>query len=211
MRKYLLLALPVLLSGCALPPALIIGSYGADGLSYLSSGKSLEDHGISTVLDQDCALHRFLVDKPICKDFNPPYKGLLLEPAPAPPEVAQAAVTPASPAPPTESAPDPSHNVVSNKVASATPPPNPKTPTGGGPRRFLVLGSFSEHENAVRLVKQLGETGVAVMPAVIHGRTVYRVVAGPFAATKVAQLRTQLAGKTPDTPWEVASLPPETE
>jgi len=105
MRRYILLALPMLASGCALPPALVIASYGADGLSYLSSGKSLEDHGISTVLDKDCALHRFLIDEPVCTKYDPPNPGFLFAqapPTPAPPEAGQPA---ASPAPPVESAP----------------------------------------------------------------------------------------------------------
>ncbi|HUK10711.1 MAG TPA: SPOR domain-containing protein [Stellaceae bacterium] len=206
MRKYVLLALPVLASGCALPPALVVASYGADGLSYLSSGKSLGDHGISTVLDEDCALHRFLDDKPICRDFNPPYEGLLLEPAPPPPEAAQNQ----PPAPPTETASEPGKSLATGEVALALAA-IPNDVADEGPRRFLVLGSFTERENAVRLTKRLGETGVAVVPAAVGGRTVYRVVAGPFTATEVAQLRTQLAGKTPETPWDVASLPPGSE
>jgi len=201
MRKYVLLALPVLASGCAVPPALVIASYGADGLSYLSSGKSLEDHGISTVMDEDCALHRFLNDKPICRDFNPSYKGLLLEPAPPLPESAQNQ----PPTAPIETASEPGRNSATSEAVSA-PAAIPSEVADEEPRRFLVLGSFTERENAVRLKKRLGETGVAVVPAAVGGRTVYRVVAGPFTATGVAQLRTQLAGKTPETPWEVASL-----
>jgi hypothetical protein len=71
-----------------------------------------------------------------------------------------------------------------------------------------VLGSFGARENAVHFAKGLGETGVAVVPAVVGGRTVYRVVAGPMTPTKVASLRTRVAGKTTEPAWEVASLSP---
>lgn len=46
------------LSGCALPPAITLASLAADVVSYASTGKSLTDHGISLVLQKDCALLR---------------------------------------------------------------------------------------------------------------------------------------------------------
>ena len=205
MRRYLLLALPMLASGCALPPALVIASYGADGLSYLSSGKSLEDHGISTVLDKDCALHRFVVDEPVCTTYDPPNPGFLFAQAtPALPQTGQPA---AGVAPPVESAPP---QRVAPTAAAPSPPPPPQAPPApihdAGAHRYLVLGSFGTRENAVRFANGLGETGIAVVPAAVGGRTVYRVVAGPMAPTKVASLRTRFAGKTTEPAWEVASL-----
>ena len=71
MRWLSLAALAVLLSGCALPPAITIVSLVADVASYASTGKTVADHGISLVLQKDCALLRGL-NGSIC-----------LEPAPA--------------------------------------------------------------------------------------------------------------------------------
>jgi hypothetical protein len=58
------------LSGCALPPALTVVSLVADVVSYASSGKSVTDHGISIVLNKDCALLRALKGS-ICIEPDP--------------------------------------------------------------------------------------------------------------------------------------------
>ncbi len=65
MRSLILAAAAISLSGCGLPPIVTYASYGADIFSYLATGKSVTDHGISVVLEKDCALLRAL-DGPIC-------------------------------------------------------------------------------------------------------------------------------------------------
>ena len=65
MRWLVLAAAVISLSGCGLPPALTYASYAADAFSYLATGKSVTDHGISMALEKDCALLRVL-DGPIC-------------------------------------------------------------------------------------------------------------------------------------------------
>jgi hypothetical protein len=51
--------------------AVSIASYGFDGMSYASNGKSLTDLAVSEVMDQDCAsLRVFKVEWP-CRDFSP--------------------------------------------------------------------------------------------------------------------------------------------
>jgi hypothetical protein len=68
MQRYLWVLVPALLSGCGLPPALMIASYAADGVSYVATGKSVSDHGISEVTGRDCALWRVVRGRAICKD-----------------------------------------------------------------------------------------------------------------------------------------------
>ena len=58
MRWLSLAALITVLSGCALPPAFTIASLVADAASYAATGKSVADHGISLVLQRDCAILR---------------------------------------------------------------------------------------------------------------------------------------------------------
>ncbi len=58
MRWLSLAILAVILSGCALPPAITVMSLVADVVSYAETGKSVTDHGISIVLRKDCALLR---------------------------------------------------------------------------------------------------------------------------------------------------------
>ena len=65
MRWFALAAAAILLSGCGLPPIVSYISYGADVISYLATKKSVTDHGISLVMQKDCALLRVL-DGRIC-------------------------------------------------------------------------------------------------------------------------------------------------
>jgi hypothetical protein len=65
MRWLVLAAAAVVLSGCGLPPVLTFASSAADIFSYLATKKTVTDHGISFVLERDCALLRVL-DGPIC-------------------------------------------------------------------------------------------------------------------------------------------------
>jgi hypothetical protein len=58
------------LSGCGLPTAVTIASYAADGASFLSTGRSVTDHGISILLQKDCALIRIVRGKPICQPMK---------------------------------------------------------------------------------------------------------------------------------------------
>ena len=70
MRWLSLAALITVLSGCALPPAITIASLVADVASYAATGKSVADHGISLVLQRDCALLRGLKGD-ICVEPDP--------------------------------------------------------------------------------------------------------------------------------------------
>ena len=57
------------LGGCLLPPAVSIASFAADGVSFVTTGKSVNDHVLSEVLDQDCALWRIVKSEEICVDY----------------------------------------------------------------------------------------------------------------------------------------------
>ncbi len=60
MRWLVLAAGAMVLSGCGLPPIVTFTSYAADIFSYLSTSKSVTDHGVSFALQKDCALLRVL-------------------------------------------------------------------------------------------------------------------------------------------------------
>ncbi len=70
MRWLSLAALTVVLSGCALPPAITMASLVANVVSYASTGKTVTDHGISIVLQKDCALLRGF-ESEICIEPDP--------------------------------------------------------------------------------------------------------------------------------------------
>ena len=63
----LLLTAPLVLGGCAMPPVVTLASLAADGVSYVTTGKSVSDHGISAATSHDCALMRpVFTGKPMC-------------------------------------------------------------------------------------------------------------------------------------------------
>ena len=70
MRKLLLpLAAPLLLAACAAPLPIKIASWAIDGISYLATGKSVTDHGISMLAQKDCALWRTVKGEAVCVDL----------------------------------------------------------------------------------------------------------------------------------------------
>ena len=69
MRKLLVpVVVPLFLAACAAPLPVKIASWAIDGLSYLSTGKSIADHGISAIARKDCALWRTVKGEQVCTD-----------------------------------------------------------------------------------------------------------------------------------------------
>jgi len=65
----LVLSLAAGLSACAaIPPAVTVANLAATGLSYATTGKGTTDHLLSGATEQDCALHRSLMNRPVCRD-----------------------------------------------------------------------------------------------------------------------------------------------
>ncbi|PHS78359.1 MAG: hypothetical protein COB59_07550 [Rhodospirillaceae bacterium] len=73
------------LSGCivAVPPAIQLVSFALDGVSYVTTGKSVTDHAISTITAKDCAMSRILDGGDICSEI-PVEIALLPDGTPAP-------------------------------------------------------------------------------------------------------------------------------
>jgi len=65
------------LAGACAPTAVTVASYGADGVSYVETGKSTTDHFASMVSKKDCALWRVLRSEKVCREREgneDPYK-----------------------------------------------------------------------------------------------------------------------------------------
>jgi GNAT superfamily N-acetyltransferase len=64
---------PLVLGGCGLPVGVQIASLFADGISLLTTEKTLTDHGISAITSQDCAVWRGIKGEEVCQDkpFDP--------------------------------------------------------------------------------------------------------------------------------------------
>ena len=56
----------ILTTGCSLPLHYQIASWTLDGVSYITTNKSVTDHGISIVAQKDCALLRVVHGDEIC-------------------------------------------------------------------------------------------------------------------------------------------------
>lgn len=71
MRRFVPLMAVTLLGGCgAIPPAIGLISYAADGVSFLASGKTLSDHALSAAANQDCKLFRMVQNLEVCADWG---------------------------------------------------------------------------------------------------------------------------------------------
>ncbi len=71
LRAGILAGTATLLSGCLLPPAVMVASYMVDGAILLGTGKTIPDHALSSVTDQDCALFRMVQGDDICSVNEP--------------------------------------------------------------------------------------------------------------------------------------------
>ena len=69
-KKILVVVAPLALSACGGPIELTVAKLAGDLISYVTTGKSTTDHAVSFVAEQDCALHRPLLDEDICKDHE---------------------------------------------------------------------------------------------------------------------------------------------
>ncbi len=68
MRAAWSIAASILLSGCV-PPVVSMASYVADGATYVVTGKTMSDHGMSAATGHDCSIIRnFKAEGPICLD-----------------------------------------------------------------------------------------------------------------------------------------------
>jgi hypothetical protein len=65
--KLIFLAVPILLSGCAAAPLVVTGiGIGSVAVSE-STGKSVTDHAVSAVNNQDCRVGRVLKKEDVCQ------------------------------------------------------------------------------------------------------------------------------------------------
>jgi sporulation related protein len=182
--------IPVLASvcGCAIPPALTIASFAVNAVSYAATGKSVTDHGLSAVVGEDCALWRAVADRKICRDDQ---------------------VEPAGPAV-AEAAPDwPKVPAVAEATDTKVPERTVELASVPEARRFLVLGSFINRDNAKHLAASLGGVETTIVAVGKDGSTFHRVIAGPLDDVGVKALWEQMVLEAGVRPWEITEPPGE--
>ena len=65
--KLIFLAVPILLSGCAAAPVLITGMGIGSVAINETTGRTVSDHAVSAVRDQDCRLGRAFRQEDVCQ------------------------------------------------------------------------------------------------------------------------------------------------
>ncbi len=60
--------LPLFLAACGLPPAVTVASFAIDAISLAVSDKTVADHALSQIVQQDCSMWRGLTGDELCID-----------------------------------------------------------------------------------------------------------------------------------------------
>ncbi len=215
---------PMLLGGCLLPMPVTIAMWSASGISYLTTQKSLTDHGISAIAGQDCALHRIITDGEVCSEEvaendedvrpslfafdNGPKQELedAMELASAPEAQPVAAVS-AEPLPDltvaavsAESLPAPA----AVEIAEA-PAPMAAAPENDAakPGYYYVIGSFKTMDRAGRLLESSASLDSRVIQAKVGETTYHRVVVGPFPSEGSANAKNAVTSAGYKDAWKV--------
>lgn len=166
MRLWAIPALSLLLSGCGLPPAITIASYAADGVSYLTTGKTVTDHGISAATGQDCAVIGHLIEgKPIC--------GAALE------RNEEVLLTTGKPA-------------MRSEARISEPLDNLGRQPSTAKDQYVAVGSYIDPDNAARAASRYARFNVKISRVFVKGRQFNRVIAGPLSPNDATALRLML-------------------
>ncbi|HXP75725.1 MAG TPA: hypothetical protein VN823_16405 [Stellaceae bacterium] len=151
-------------------------------MSYAATGKSVSDHGISAAVGEDCALWRVLADRKICTDPGEPS-------APAVADATRDLPKASTPA----------------ETGTKKPIPAPAQELASVPetRRFLVLGSFINQDNAKHLAASLDGIETAVVAVGMDGAIFHRVIAGPLDDAGIKALSERMVLEAGVRPWEI--------
>lgn len=79
MKKIAVLLFCLLLPACVAPPAITMASLALSGVSFMQTGKTLPDHALSSVAQQDCIMFRATRGEQICQtDMTPEGDGAIV-------------------------------------------------------------------------------------------------------------------------------------
>lgn len=70
MKRALVVALPLILGGCGATTIAGVAFYTLEGATMAASGRTLSDHIISAMMEQDCAVFRVIKDQVVCREFR---------------------------------------------------------------------------------------------------------------------------------------------
>ena len=188
MKRLFALGVPLLLTGCVLPPAVTIATSAITGFSYLATGKGVGDHAISQISQRDCALHRIFTQGAACNEPAASIGPTLALDSQAPTAAdggASAPITLASraPRPTLDTIYGPAAGQLDDGALATAPAsldPDTNTTTVPRPARaaetVLVIGSYRERIHAEQLIAAQAALEPMIVPALVNGERHYRVV-----------------------------------
>ena len=194
-RSFSVISCAIVLSGCAMPLPFQIASWALDGISYITTEKSVTDHGISIVAQKDCALLRVIQGNDICSTYDDSGTIAVAETSNEDTtdeitvmsvggeivntgSLAEVEKKPQLPEPPIS-------NYVNVQPGSEQ---NPRLLISGtrvwsdrmDADMYYVVGSFSNWNYAQSLISKHNDLGPAVLVSLLNGNKIYRVAVGPF-------------------------------
>jgi len=213
------LSLTALLSaGCALPVPIQVASWALDGISYVMTEKSVTDHGLSAVVQKDCAVWRGVTEGELCRDWGGDQRTLLTALSNIDErsnhghrrrtETAKNSIR---------------HSVTLNAgqgfgahpaVSAASNKPQMSSlvqvtkrinePVAG---IYFVIGSFRTREGAVNLAESHGVLLPTVLTATFQKKSVYRVVIGPAEPGREQVLHARISKSGFQDTWAIRVQP----
>lgn len=189
--RYFAVLWPLLTAACGLPIPVQLAGLAADGLSFLTTDKSVSDHGLSLVAGRDCAMYRTLTEGEPCRGLAEDSTLLASSGSDALGEAVsvdeagfETAAGPVAP----ES--EPLMAAVGHALPAST-----RLESAGAARTalYMSLGSFGSETAAGKHALRYAGLGPSVLPAKVEGKNLYRVVVGPLKPENRAALKRRIA------------------
>ena len=199
-----------MLTGCIAPPIVSYVSMALDGASFITTGKSVGDHALSVVVNEDCALLRVITEQDVaavCREyptedpsedqqeaateltFDADFKILRLEvEAEKLPILAAVDAEPVSP---------PGHAAFMPTALKTEPFENFDNQSAV----YLMIGNYSSKEGAEKLAARVTGMSAAVVPAMTGNTLYFRVAAGPIAPGETDAAQSHLAAAGINNSW----------
>lgn len=187
------------LAGCVAPPIVSYASLALDGVSFITTGKSVGDHALSAVVGKDCALLRVVSEGDImavCLEYATDEN----REAAAAPSVVSTFRAASVEIEPEKVPPSPDEYTISILPVAARggvfESVGEDKITENRQAIYLMIGNFTSIEGAENLAARVTDMPAVVAPAMAGDARYFRVVAGPIAPdkTKFAQSGLQSIG-----------------
>jgi hypothetical protein len=206
-RVWIISGIGLLISGCTLSAGTQLTSYAIQAVQAVTlavTEKSVMDHGISAIAQQDCVLRRILASEPICKDIDDLDGALAIAAANGDMDATRgvAVVDAAGVA-------EAANQVITIQTSAlqdvAAPLPVSLKPKPGEKAGdlYFIIGSFNTDSRAKRFISQYPSLSPKVVRAEAKGRRVYRVAVGPFARDDADLQRKRLAAAGITSAWAI--------